>query len=120
MLTKDAKKRADWNEVFTSEITENGEIIDPKLKNSLFTMKASTAGSSMQSSITPGLREHPQPEDNVRRINRVESPKHNESTSAFKGDKNFNKNSQPSDSRDTFKSKSPLRHTITANRYSKK
>ena len=29
MLTKDPKLRADWNEVFTYEITENGEMINP-------------------------------------------------------------------------------------------
>jgi serine/threonine-protein kinase ULK/ATG1 len=121
MLTKDAKKRADWNEVFTYEITEGGEMLDPKLKNSLFTMRASTTGSSsIQSAINPVIKIE-QVEENVRRIKRVESPKHNESSSAFKGDKNFNKSSMVPDNslRETFKSKSPLRNTIT-NRYCKK
>lgn len=58
MLTKDHKKRADWNEVFTYEITENGEIIDPKLRNTKgfdsCSLKASTAVSS-QSSKPPTL-----------------------------------------------------------------
>jgi hypothetical protein len=52
MLTKDARKRADWNEVFSYEITEAGEILYPKLKNSVVSLKASTTGSSsLQSTI---------------------------------------------------------------------
>ena len=42
MLTKDPKKRADWNEVFTYEISENGEIFDTKMQ---FSPKASTIAS---------------------------------------------------------------------------
>lgn len=123
MLTKDHKKRADWNEVFTYEITDNGEMIDPKLKNSC-SLKASTAVSSQ--SIKPPSLTREEQEENIRRIKRVESPNHNESTSGLKGEKFFNKpsmNLMPDTSlRDTFKSKSPYRGNgnVATNRYSKK
>jgi hypothetical protein len=54
MLTKDAKKRADWQEVFSYEITYNGEILYPKLKGSAVSSnKTSTTGSSLHSTAIP-------------------------------------------------------------------
>jgi spermidine/putrescine-binding protein len=60
MLTKDAKKRADWSEVFNYEITYNGEILNPKLKGSTVSSnKASTTGSSLHSTINPPTKSPP-------------------------------------------------------------
>lgn len=71
MLTKDPKKRADWNEVFTYEISEVGEIVDLKSKGKAYdlmsnSLKASTAA-SLYSNRSPVFTK----ENNDKQVQRV-------------------------------------------------
>lgn len=93
MLTKDPKKRADWTEVFTFQVSQNGEIYDSKAKNMMFnSLKASTAP-SVYSNRQAYIRE--QFEEPVQRVKKVESPQHFEGD---RGDKFFSKSGFGKDS----------------------
>ena len=86
-------------------------MMNPYRKQMGSSLKASTAG-SLNSNKSPI---YPREEENIKKVRRVESPQHYDS-------KNFQKINflgEPSQLRETFQSKSPIRGTISA-RYLKK